>query len=208
MMTKNTISYIVIAILLVLTSVISLNLFMRQRSEHDVLDMQAFPYKIGGWTGTDLEVTEKEYDILETKNLITREYVDGSGEKIHLFIIYSETNRSVFHPPEVCLIGSGVTIADKQSEGINFGQKEFLTNKLYLEKGDARSIALYCYKSGKLYTENFYLQQMHFMLNQLLGKRSGGATIRISMSVYESEEKTLATLKKFMKEAINKLEEI
>jgi len=207
-MNKTTVAYIAIVALLVLTSVASLNLFMRQRTEHDVLDVRAFPYKIGGWAGTDLEVTEKEYDILETRNLITREYIDGSGEKIFLFVIYSETNRMVFHPPEVCFIGSGVSITDKQTEGFNFKQKEFLTNKLYLEKGDARSIALYCYKSGNLYTENFYLQQIHFMLNQLLGKRSGGATIRVSMSVYESEEKTLATLKSFMKDAINKLEKL
>ena len=207
-MSKQTLGYIAIIILLLLTGIVSLNLFMRQRTEHDVLDVRQFPYKIGGWTGEDLEVTEKEYDILETRNLITREYVDGSGEKIFLFIIYSETNRMAFHPPEVCLIGSGVTIADKKSEGINFKQKEFLTNKIYLEKGDARSIALYCYKSGNLYTENFYLQQVHFMLNQLLGKRSGGATIRVSMPVYKSEEATLGTLKSFMKDAINKLEEI
>ena len=207
-MNKTTLAYIALVILLLLTSVASLNLFMKQRTEHDVLDMQAFPYKIGAWTGADLEVTEKEYDILETRNLISREYADGSGEKIFLFVIYSETNRMVFHPPEVCLIGSGVTIADKKNEGINFKQKEFFTNKLYLQKDDARSIALYCYKSGNLYTENFYLQQVHFMLNQLLGKRSGGATIRVSMPVYESEEKTLVTLKSFMKETINKLEEI
>jgi len=207
-MNKTTVAYITIVALLALTSVASLNLFMRQRTEHDVLDMHKFPYAIGNWTGADLEITEKEYEILETRNLISREYDRGQREKIHLFIVYSETNRSVFHPPEVCFIGSGVTIADKQNEDINFKQKEFLTNKLYLEKGDARSIALYCYKSGNLYTENFYLQQIHFMLNQLLGKRSGGATIRVSMSVYESEEKTLATLKSFMKDAINKLEKL
>ena len=207
-MNKTTLAYIALVILLLLTSVASLNLFMKQRTEHDVLDVRTFPLTVGDWTGQDLEITEKEYEILETRNLISREYANGSGEKIYLFIIYSETNRSVFHPPEVCLIGGGVTIADKQSEGINCKQKEFLTNKLYLEKGDARSIALYCYKSGNLYTENFYLQQVHFMLNQLLGKRSGGATIRVSMPVYKSEEATLGTLKSFMKDAINKLEEI
>ncbi len=207
-MKKVTIGYITIIALLTLTIIVSLRLFLRQRSDHDIIDIQTFPHTIGDWKGKDLEITELEYSILETRNLILREYVNSAEQNIYLFIVYSETNRSVFHPPEVCLIGSGITITYKKTEKVNFEKKGFLTNKLYLEKNNHRDIALYCYKAGNLYTDNFYRQQIYFAFNQLIGKRCEGATIRVLMPRLESEEETLATLKSFMKETIKNLENL
>ena len=202
-MNKTTIGYITIIVLLVLTSAFSLNLFLRQRTDHDNLDIRTFPHTVGAWEGEDLEIQEYEYKILETRNLISRRYTNSAGEKLYLFIIYSETNRSVFHPPEVCFIGSGVTVNDKQTEYItSLGKSGFSTNKLYLEKNGSRQIALYSYKVGDFYTDNFYIQQTHFALNQLFGKKRGGATIRVSMSIGETEEQTIASLKGFMKEVV------
>ena len=197
---NNSLGYIILISLLLVTSVFSTKLFFQQRKAHDKLDIRDFPYKVGNWRGRDLDVTEKEYEILETRNLISREYVNPSGERLFLFIIYSETNRAVFHPPEVCMIGSGLKIVDKKIEKIDASGYRFSVNKLYIEKDNYRSIALYCYKTGKLYTDNFYLQQVLFSLNQLLGSHKGGATVRVSMSIGRNEEQTLQTLKDFMVE--------
>ena len=101
------------------------------RVSHDSLDIRIFPYVVGEWQGKELQVTEKEYDILETRNLISREYISSSDEKVYLFIIYSETNRGVFHPPEVCMMGGGVKIVDKRSEKIDARGYRFSVNKLY-----------------------------------------------------------------------------
>ena len=207
-MKKNFIAYIVIIILLLITSFFSFNMFLKQRKEFDSLDIHTFPYEIDGWKGQDLKITEQEYEILETRNLISREYVNSEGQRVDLFIIYSETNRSVFHPPEVCMMGGGMTIVDKQPELIKCGKLNFSANKLNLEKGDYKDIVLYAYKAGKLYTDNFYLQQLYFALNQLLGKGEGGATIRVSMAVSNNEDETLLTLKNFLKLTIQKMEEL
>ena len=201
-MKNNTVGFVTVVIFLAATSVFSLNLFFQEKISQDKLGIHVFPYAVGEWTGKDLEVTEKEYDILETRNLIVREYVNPEGEKISLFIVYSETNRSVFHPPEVCLIGSGIEIADKRVEEIDSDEYRFSVNKLYTQKNDNRGMVLYCYKAGKLYTDNFYLQQFYFTLNQLFGKNKGGATIRVSMALKENEQNTLTTLKTFMSEAV------
>jgi EpsI family protein len=203
---KSAIAYFGLVVLLLATSTLSLNLFFKQRSEHDVVDVREFPLTMGDWRGEDHEITEREYEILETRNLISRTYTDTSGAEAHVFIIYSETNRSVFHPPEVCLIGSGITIVNKTSDAIDRKASSFPVNKLYLKKGASQDIALYCYKSGGLYTDNFYLQQASFTINQVLGKQGGGATIRVMMTVRENEEKTLRALKRFMNEVIDQLE--
>lgn len=199
---KNTFGYAVIIVLLAAASFFSFNLFMREKTAHDKLNISVFPYKIMDWEGRDIPVTEKEYAILETRNLISREYADPSGKKIYLFIIYSETNRAVFHPPEVCLIGSGINIADKKTEEIRSDKHAFLMSKLYLEKSSHKELVLYCYKAGKYYTDNFYFQQAYLALHQVFGRLVPGATIRVGMPMMNSEEATLSEMKKFLKETV------
>lgn len=214
---NNAIGFFTVVVLLSVASFLSLNLYFQQRAAYDNLDIRIFPYVIGEWKGKDLRITQKEYDILETRNLISREYVNPSGERLFLFIIYSETNRRVFHPPEVCMMGGGVKIVDKRSAVIDSAGYNFSVNKLYTQKDNYRGMALYCYKAGSLYTDNFYLQQAIFALNQLLGGHKGGATIRVSMPIQAtkspghtltgtgqvtSEEEALATLKTFIIQAV------
>ena len=205
---KNNIGYPIIVLMLVVSSVFSINLFMRQRAQKDLLDIHKFPYKLDGWTGKDLEITEKEYRILETRNLIYRDYTNLKGEKLGLFMVYSETNRSVFHPPEVCLIGSGINIVDKRPERIEFDGRSFFVNKLYLEQGKAKELVLYCYKAANLYTDSYPLQQAYFAMYQLFGRRTQGATIRVSMPLGKDEKATLRELKLFLTETIKLLEKL
>lgn len=207
MMEKNTLGFIIVIVLLAVSAVLSLNLFFQQRNARDTLDIRNFPYAIGEWQGKDLPVSEKEYAILETRNLIVREYVNPQGEKISLFIIYSETNRCVFHPPEVCFIGSGVKIVDKNRAEIPCAKGKICVNKMYAEKNNRKDLVLYCYKAGKLYTDNFYLQQTVFALHQLLGKHISGATIRVAMDIKE-EETALPVLKTFLIQTIETIDSL
>jgi EpsI family protein len=207
-MKNNAVGYTTIIILLSLASIFSFDLYFQQRAFQDKLDIRIFPYRIDNWQGKDLPMTEKEYDILETHNLILREYVHPSGQKLTLFIIYSETNRAVFHPPEVCLIGSGMKIVDRKSEEINHGKDTFSTNKLYVEKDNYKQIVLYCYKADNLYTDNYYLQQAYFAFNQLLGKHVRGATVRVSMPQSKNKNKTLTILKSFLNKTIRLIDDL
>lgn len=206
-MKNNSLGFLIIVTLLIASAFFSLNLYLRQRSAHDQVDVNSFPYQVGQWQGRDLGVEEEEYQILETRNLVLREY-RKNGKKISLFIVYSETNRLVFHPPEVCMMGSGVKIVDKKIESIEHGSKKFSVNKLYVAKDGNRGLALYCYKAGNLYTDNFYLQQISFAFNQLLGRHKAGATIRASAPLGNDEKEVLEDLKDFFIKAVEHLETI
>lgn len=207
-MKKNTVGYIILVGSLIATSTISLNLFLRERTAHDRLDIHNLPLVIEEWRGKDIPMEEYVYRILETRNMITREYVNPSGDRISLFIIYSETNRSVFHPPEVCMVGGGLAIVDKQTEKVQTDRYKFLTNKLYAEKGSFKELVLYSYKAGNLYTENFYLQQVYLAFHQLFGRQVPGATVRVSMQLRGDERETLAMLKTFLAETVKILESL
>jgi len=190
-MRKNSnIAYIVLIVALVISAVFSINLFFLEKSDKDIVSVLKFPNIVGQWQGKDLPITEKEYKILETRNLITKEYKNKQGEKIYLFVIYSETNRSVFHPPEVCMVGGGLDLVNKESVSMPLRSVDITLNKMNAEKKNYKELVLYCYKAGNIYTSSYYLQQAYLALHQLFGKRVPGATIRVSMKVGRNESQT------------------
>lgn len=207
-MNRKNAGFVAIIVFLVSASAFSLNLFFKQRSDHDLINISDLPKEIAGWTGEDLEITDKEYRILETRNILLRKYTSPDGNQITLFIVYSETNRSVFHPPEVCLMGSGITIEDKTRDMFSHRSRDIYLNKLFLNKGNSKDVVLYCYKSGDLYTDSYYLQQAAFALSQLFGKHTPGATIRVSINARDGVEDELAILKTFMTEVISEMERL
>ena len=206
-MSKTVIGYTIIISFLVVAGMLSINLYFKQRSAHDILDIHNLPLTIGEWHGSDLEITNREYDILETRNLISRQYVNADNKKIYLFVIYSETNRSVFHPPEVCLMGDGIKITKKSTEDFALdNNRHFIANLLLTEKGNYKHSILLTYKIGDFYTDGYYLQQIFFALNQLFNRRKGGATIRVAMPSGDDNDRSLATLKNFLRKTIQELE--
>src|SRR3989338_4238772 len=63
---------------------------------------QEIPFAIGDWIGKDQAVDEMTYAILETRNVLSRSYVNSQGERIELLVVSSDKDRRVAHPPEVC----------------------------------------------------------------------------------------------------------
>lgn len=157
-----------------------------------------FPKAIGEWVSTDIPLPELDYEILETRNLIMREYKNTKGDSVYLYIVYSEDNRKVSHPPEVCLMGSGATVVDKSPVQITNSIKAI---KLLMEKGDNRQLTVYWYKAGNLYTDKYLKQQLKVVLDRMLGRRTSCALIRLSTDIKDNnQEVALGLIKSFAKE--------
>ncbi|MDP1853762.1 MAG: EpsI family protein [Candidatus Omnitrophota bacterium] len=192
--------HILIIIIFSLTAALSLFLYYQQIKPEDAFNVANFPKQIADWQGEDIVLEEKVYEILETRNLLLREYKKSGEPAIVLYIIYSDKNRKASHPPEVCLTGSGVSIIKKTTEEITLTGSPLKTNYLIAEKGGARELMFYWFKSGKTFTPNYLNQQLRIMLNQLQGKSSGGAMIRISTTITKDEKETEERLAGFIRE--------
>lgn len=192
--------YILIITIFSLTAVLSLFLYYQQIKPEDAFNVNDFPKEIAGYTSEDIPLEEKVYEILETRNLLLREYKKGGEPGIVLYIIYSDKNRKASHPPEVCLTGSGVSIVKKTAGEIPLSGLPLKTNYLIAEKGGARELMFYWFKSGKTFTPNYLSQQLRIMLNQLQGKSSGGAMIRVSTTITKDEKETEEKIVNFIRE--------
>ena len=178
--------FYIIATVLLLASVIGLSAYLPAKmATGDTVQMSAFPMKIGSWTGKDIALTQRDYAILETKNLIMRQYTDPNGHSVLLYMIYSGDNRKVLHPPEVCYLGGGSTITEK---GIMTVSPKTSAVKMITELAGGRQFVIYWFKAGQYNTSKYFDQQIRVMMRRLIGKKTSSAMIRISADIKDGED--------------------
>jgi len=185
-------NFIIMAFLLGVACLFSLNLLFNDVKEIDTVDIKNFPRVIGAWTSEEIPLSKDDLDILETDNAFIRKYTNSNGEAVYLYIVYSQTNRKVSHPPEICYTGSGVSILENVHDQIHMEYKNLTinANRLLLTKDKYYQITYYWFKVGDAFTANYWKQQMLVAINSLLGKDTGSALIRISADINNNDKET------------------
>ncbi|RJP28771.1 MAG: EpsI family protein [Candidatus Omnitrophota bacterium] len=195
---KNKTFYIAAAVLLFTSVVCIVSYFPSSFDKSEDAKVATFPKEINGWVARDLEISERDYKILETRNLFVREYTNAAQEKVYFYFIYSLDNRKVSHPPEICYMGSGVTVVDKSTVQLTDKIKAV---KLIIEKADHRQLVAYWFQAGAFNTHKYLLQQLRVVLNRAVGKQTPNALIRLSADFTPGQEgKALNTLKAFTRD--------
>ena len=199
---KSNKQYLIILVILIVTLIVSVPLYMTVPRDKTEAVVSRLPIRIGAWVGKDLPIEERAYEILETKNLVLREYAKGN-DKVYLYIIYSQDNRKVSHPPEVCFEGSGITIVKKDKIPLTLNNnRKIFANRLIVEKEGVNNAVVYWYKAGDYYTDNYLKQQLKIALNQLQFKHTSGALIRLSSDILpQHPDKALSDMKEFAEQA-------
>ena len=177
----NNKTFIIVAAILALVATVALASYLPTRTDIALKTKVAdFPLTIGQWQGKELPLSEEDYKILETKNLFVRDYKNAQGSTVQLYVVYSEDNRKVSHPPEVCYMGGGVTIVDKSMAELTPAIKAM---KMTIENKDSQQIVVYTFKAGDIYTAQYTQQQWKVTIDRLFGKRTSGALIRFSADI-------------------------
>jgi EpsI family protein len=173
----NNKTFIAVLAILVLVAAFSIVSYLPTKFDDSAaVRISDFPKVVGEWTAQDVPLDKRIYELLETDNLIMRDYKNNAGYVINLYVIYSQSNRKVSHPPEICLQGDGGTIVDKRYVRIS---PKIVAAKLVLEQKDFQQAVLYWYKTGKSFTHDFLNQQINVSLDRMLGKTSSVALIRV-----------------------------
>ncbi|MBI2871188.1 MAG: EpsI family protein [Candidatus Omnitrophica bacterium] len=165
--------------------------------------MQDIPLAAGEWQGSDVPVREEVFEILETRNILQRRYVNHEDEIVFLDIVQSETDGRATHPPEVCYIGEGVEIVKKDRLNLNIGGSALIVNRLVVQDGGRQDLVLYWYKAGDLKTASYWGQQCGLLLRRLKGMGAQAALVRFSTHLgansLESSQERIAGLAEALK---------
>jgi EpsI family protein len=189
--------------ILFVTFIISSNLYFQTAREHDTIDINKFPATIGSWISEELPISKEDLSMLETKNAFVRKYTNtADGGEVYLFLVYSQHNRKVAHPPEICYLGGGVSITENIHDPIVVESNNLTiqTNRLKLLRKNMQHIAFYWFKVGNKFTSNYWEQQILIALNAIRGVSNGSSLIRISADVVgDNQNKAIKNVKSFAK---------
>ena len=138
------------------------------------------------WTSTNMNFSEIEMTILETRDYVYRTYTDGRMTPVDLCVVFSEDNRKGTHPPDICLEGAGYRILSRElrtvdAAGTPLELCEIVTTGNTTSTGPGSYLYFaYFYKCGETFTPSFYKQQVQIVWNGLTRRNSAGALIRFS----------------------------
>ncbi len=150
---------------------------------------ERIPTEIDGMKSTEINMDQHTLDILETEDVFYREYKKKDVPPVYLSVIFSENNRKVAHPPELCLSGGGNIVEEKKEIYIkNTIKKKFDVKRLIVNHGSSKWMYLYWYKTGRFFSSRYMLQQLLAAVTQLIYRKSSCALIRVSMRIPEEEE--------------------
>jgi EpsI family protein len=159
-----------------------------------------FPLIIGDYLGRDLPVDESAKNILETPNVLMREYVGAEGVAVTLSIVYYERYRVAFHLPEGCMTGVGSIIAASGTEHIS-DDPPIIANKLILKQSEGAEFVYYFFMVGDLITPSYPEMRLKLMTEHLKRRNVGAALVRFSAKTNgEDEDDALRVMRDFGKQ--------
>ncbi len=161
------------------------------------------PYEFGGWKGKDINISDAEMrdiqDSLGTDKIILRNYVNSKGEYVQLYIVFSRKNRTSFHPPEYCYVGSGgAELTSKKMVSLKLDSNSLDVNRLIFQTPKGRQLVVYWYQAGSKMFASYTRQQMHLVFDALRKREFRGFMIRVSTTDQQSNEDIPLYLKDFI----------
>ncbi len=183
--------FLIITCTLFIVAIITWLLAGDTPSPQHSLYAKQLPTVINDWVGRDIDVDNKTLRILETNDVVMRDYAKDGTPHVQMCIVYASNNRKVAHPPEVCYKGGGWSLEEKKPVVLitkSAKAPEFKVIKLILEKGNQRQLVLYWYKCNKEYTSGYYKQQINIVKSGIITGESTSGLIRISTPIINHNE--------------------
>jgi EpsI family protein len=152
-------------------------------------DFSRVPMRVAAWQGRDMGPLDRtSQEMLHPDAYMGRVYVREDGYPVDLAVVFGH-EKETFHSPGFCLLGGGWNIIQKSRRSVNAGTRgRLLANEFRLQRRDERRVVLYWYASYRETTPSWVALQYRLLRNRVLGRPTGGALIRVTAPVGESEE--------------------
>jgi EpsI family protein len=164
----------------VCTALVSHFYLYREITTRSTEKLTGFPLQIGAWQMIgEYAPTQREIDLLETENIMTRVYRDNAGREVALVLVYDPSgNRKMAHPQEICLKADGMEAIEKNSIAIR--DTAIDAERLLMERGGKRTLYYYWFKAGAYQSGSYIGSQVRLAMHSLSGGAEGTALIRMS----------------------------
>jgi EpsI family protein len=141
------------------------------------------PLKLGDWTGTDYPLDERTYEILGTRDVLSRVYSDDGGDRVQLVVVLAQQTRKRTHPPEQCFAGEGYSVEQSDVRDVSLppasGAAAVGVKELVLTMHDQKRLVWYFFKSGDHLTTSYWKHQVGLALSKLTHPDAADVLIRV-----------------------------
>jgi EpsI family protein len=141
-----------------------------------------FPKQAGSWImAREDTVDDATASVLQADDYLIRQYRDGKGRRVDLFIAYYKTQKAgeSMHSPMNCLPGAGWGIVEKDKVSMD----SEIINRYLIEKNGDRALVLYWYQANGRVIANEYWGKFYLVLDALRTGRSDGAIVRFVVPI-------------------------
>lgn len=158
---------------------------------------EALPLRLASWSGRPMTLDAKVLEILRVDDYVLRQYGDGQGLPVELYVGYYQSQRqgATYHSPKNCLPGSGWTFVSTGTMPLQVGTptaSPVAINQFVIQKGLDKQLVLYWYHDrGRIITSEYWAK-LYLMWDAIWRNRTDGAFVRITVPFAgASEEQAL-----------------
>lgn len=153
--------------------------------------LQSFPRALGGWSSTDIPLTQDVLDVLGPGDFLLRDYRNSSNAPpVNLFVAYFPSQRTgdTIHSPKNCLPGAGWTPLRSDRITLDLpGHAPFQANRYVIADGDNQQLVLYWYWAHDRAVASEYWAKYYLVADSIRMHRSDGSLIRVITRVLPAE---------------------
>ena len=167
-----------------------------------------FPHQVAQFDGHDLPLTDRQYALLESRDVLFREYRSAQGEWILACVAVAGSNRKVAHPPEICYRGQGWSINSIDTIAVPLAGHERPVQRLVIQKGDEQHLVYSWYRVGPVETPSYLWQQWLGLWEDVTRSGAPSALLRFSTHLSPTEAAAEDRLRRWVGEFLPLAEQV
>jgi EpsI family protein len=140
--------------------------------------LNGIPKSVGDWTGSDLPLDKRAYEILGTQDVLSRSYVNSKGDRVSFLIVLAQQSPARTHPPEQCLSGEGYTLVGASDRDMVVGAMTVPVREIQLSRAQGQRLSWHFYKSGDHLSTSYWGHQFGIVLRRLKDPLAADVLIR------------------------------
>ena len=159
--------FFLIAVVIIVTAIISWVVKYRQPTLGDSADWSTFPLDNGEWVGETDAVSQGVINLLQPSGIFNANYFDSDGIQVNLFLGNWSDARGGPHSPLNCVPGSGWLVEESFNHSVQHGKREIPARRLQLQYKQNSYLMDFWYITPYGETSNDYQLKLYEMLTSL-----------------------------------------
>jgi len=156
-----------------------------------------FPFSIGDWRGSEVQMSEWVYNGLETPYVFLRNYSSPKEHlPVNLSLVWFDDTNYAFHAPESCMDSIMREHSTANIRIGSLGTHEVV--KMVVEVNDKKQLLIYFFDVDGFITTKQSMIRLESLMKRLQFKRSSATFVRLMAPIETSEQETMKTLLNFL----------